>query len=234
MNPVMSTGGAALRARIAQLDLADSGARRAEAEERREGDEPVRDDDAERRPGRRPECGEADSLVACGPGVERIADEVPDLMVLDLRLPDIDGLDVIRSLRKESNLPVVMLTARAEESDKIAGLELGADDYITKPFNFEVLNAKIKNLLLLNSTLKTTYTKQIKVLTPEIEIESDDEKLLKQIMLYLEENLTNPQLSVEELSKHVGMSRSSLYSKLLEVTGQTPVEYIRSVKTIYV
>jgi len=127
-------------------------------------------------------------------------------------------------------MPVIMLTAKATEADRIVGLELGADDYITKPFNFEVLNAKIKNLLELNSTLKNTYTKQIKVLAPEIEIESDNEKLLNEIMLYIETNLTDSQLSVEELSKHVGMSRSSLYSKLLELTGQSPVEYIRSVK----
>ena len=106
----------------------------------------------------------------------------------------------------------------------------GAFDYITKPFNFQVLNAKIKNLLILNSTLKSTYTKQLKVLTPDVKVESGDEKLLHEIMLYLEENLTNPQLSVEELSRHVGMSRSSLYSKLLELTGQTPVEFIRSIK----
>jgi AraC-like DNA-binding protein len=109
-------------------------------------------------------------------------------------------------------------------------LGTGANDYITKPFNFEVLNAKIKNLLVLNTTLKNTYTKQIKVLAREVEIESEDEKLLQNLMVYLEENLTNPQLSVEELSRHLGMSRSSLYGKLLELTGQTPVEYIRSVK----
>jgi AraC-like DNA-binding protein len=63
-----------------------------------------------------------------------------------------------------------------------------------------------------------------------VAIESEDEKLLKNIAVYLEENLTNPKLSVEELSKHLGMSRSSLYSKLLELTGETPVKYIRSVR----
>jgi len=125
---------------------------------------------------------------------------------------------------------VILLTALTAEEDQLKGLKTGANDYITKPFNFEVLNAKIKNLLVLNSTLKSTYSKQIKVISPEIEIESEDEKLLQNIMLYLEDNLTNLQLSVEELSRHVGMSRSSLYSKLLELTGETPVEFIRSVK----
>jgi len=157
----------------------------------------------------------------------------PQLIVSDISMPNMTGIELSRKIKSDkrtSHIPVILLTALTGEEDQLKGLESGANDYITKPFNFELLNAKIKNLLLLNSTLKNTYTKQIKVLAPEIEIESDDEKLLNKITLYLEENLTNPQLSVEELSKHVGMSRSSLYSKLLELTGQTPVEYIRSVK----
>jgi AraC-like DNA-binding protein len=68
------------------------------------------------------------------------------------------------------------------------------------------------------------------VLTPEVKIESEDEQLLQKVIGYIEENLTNPQLSVELLSREVGMSRSSLYSKLLEITGETPVGYIRSYK----
>lgn len=157
----------------------------------------------------------------------------PMLIVSDISMPEMDGIELtqkIKSDKRTSHIPVILLTALTGEKDQIKGLETGANDYITKPFNFEVLNAKIKNLLELNSTLKNTYTKQIKVLTPEVEIESDNEKLLNEIMLYIENNLTDSQLSVEEVSKHVGMSRSSLYSKLLELTGQSPVEYIRSVK----
>lgn len=157
----------------------------------------------------------------------------PMLIVSDINMPYMDGIELtqkIKSDKRTNHIPVILLTALTGEKEQIKGLETGANDYITKPFNFEVLNAKIKNLLELNSTLKNTYTKQIKVLTPEIEIESDNEKLLSEIMLYIETNLTDSQLSVEDLSKHVGMSRSSLYNKLLELTGQSPVEYIRSVK----
>jgi DNA-binding response OmpR family regulator len=73
--------------------------------------------------------------------------EKPDLMVLDLGLPQLDGLDVIRELRKVSNIPVIMLTARSEESDKLIGLELGADDYITKPFSPKELVARVRVVL---------------------------------------------------------------------------------------
>ena len=73
--------------------------------------------------------------------------EKPDLLVLDLMLPGMDGLDVCRALRRETDLPIIMLTARAEETDRLIGLELGADDYITKPFSPRELVARVRALL---------------------------------------------------------------------------------------
>ena len=73
--------------------------------------------------------------------------EKPDLIILDLMLPGIDGLDVTRALRREGNTPIIMLTARIEDTDRVVGLELGADDYVTKPFSPRVLAARIKALL---------------------------------------------------------------------------------------
>jgi DNA-binding response OmpR family regulator len=71
----------------------------------------------------------------------------PSLIVLDLMLPDIDGFEVCRQIRKKSDVPILMLTARKEDVDKIVGLELGADDYITKPFNPRELVARVKAVL---------------------------------------------------------------------------------------
>ncbi|GAG05896.1 unnamed protein product, partial [marine sediment metagenome] len=68
----------------------------------------------------------------------------PDLIVLDLMLPDIDGFEVCRQLRAKSDIPILMLTARKDDVDKIVGLELGADDYFTKPFNPRELVARVK------------------------------------------------------------------------------------------
>jgi DNA-binding response OmpR family regulator len=73
--------------------------------------------------------------------------EKPDLVVLDLMLPGMDGLDVCRALRRDSNVPVIMLTARVEETDKLIGLELGADDYVTKPFSPRELVARVRAVL---------------------------------------------------------------------------------------
>jgi YesN/AraC family two-component response regulator len=155
----------------------------------------------------------------------------PHLVVSDISMPEMDGIELIEKLKSDkrtSHIPAILLTAMTGQEQQLKGLRTGANDYITKPFNFEVLNAKIKNLLDLKSTMQSTYTKQIKVTTPEVAIESTDEKFLTEIVNYLETNLGNPQLSVESLSRHIGMSRSTLYTKLLEVTGETPVEYIRS------
>ena len=71
----------------------------------------------------------------------------PDLIVLDLMLPELDGFDVTRTLRKESSVPILMLTARDDEIDRVLGLELGADDYLTKPFSMRELVARVKAML---------------------------------------------------------------------------------------
>jgi two-component system alkaline phosphatase synthesis response regulator PhoP len=80
-------------------------------------------------------------------GVELVEKERPDLVILDLNLPDVDGLDICRYLRRRTNIPVVMLTGRAEDHDTIVGLEIGADDYITKPFNLNELAARVRAVL---------------------------------------------------------------------------------------
>jgi two-component system alkaline phosphatase synthesis response regulator PhoP len=90
-----------------------------------------------------------DVLVASdGREALRLAiDSSPDLILLDLMIPEVDGLDVCRELRKTSGVPIIMITARGEEIDRVVGLELGADDYVTKPFSVRELMARIKAVL---------------------------------------------------------------------------------------
>jgi DNA-binding response OmpR family regulator len=76
----------------------------------------------------------------------------PDLILLDIMMPEMDGFEFIRAYRKESDTPIILLTARLEEPDKVAGLELGADDYITKPFGMRELLARIRTVLRRTST----------------------------------------------------------------------------------
>jgi DNA-binding response OmpR family regulator len=98
-----------------------------------------------------------DYLVALGYGAEsaydglealrKVETRMPDFVVLDLQLPGLDGLDVARRIRERSSVPIIMLTARAEEADKLIGLEIGADDYLTKPFSMKELAARIRTVL---------------------------------------------------------------------------------------
>jgi signal transduction histidine kinase/ligand-binding sensor domain-containing protein/DNA-binding response OmpR family regulator len=157
----------------------------------------------------------------------------PQLIVSDIGMPHMNGIELsqkIKGDKRTNHIPIILLTASNAEEDHLKGLESGANDYLTKPFNFDILNTKIKNLLLYNRSLKDAYSKQIQVTGKEIEIESSDAKLLNTIVQHIDAKLNDAELSVEELSKHVGMSRGSLYHKLLELTGLTPIEYIRSVK----
>ncbi|WP_207424918.1 hybrid sensor histidine kinase/response regulator transcription factor [Desertivirga brevis] len=166
-------------------------------------------------------------------GWQKVLSSHPDLVISDISMPYVSGIELCRKIksdRRTSHIPVLLLTALTGEDDQLLGLETGANDYMTKPFNFEILNVKIRNLLALNEKLKSTYTKKIKVMPAETKIVSENEKLLSKAIKYIEDNLTDPKLSVEDLSRELGMSRVSLYSKILEYTGETPVEFIRSVK----
>jgi len=89
-------------------------------------------------------------VITADTGVEALAvarARRPDLVVLDLGLPRMDGLDVARALRRDGDVPIIMLTARIEESDRLTGLELGADDYMTKPFSPRELVARVRSVL---------------------------------------------------------------------------------------
>ena len=157
----------------------------------------------------------------------------PQLVVSDISMPEMNGIELCKKLKSDKrtkHIPIILLTALTAEEEQLKGLETGASDYMTKPFNFEILHSKIKNLLTLQQTFKKTYTRQINMQSPEMEIVSEDEKFLNTILQYIEDNLQNQQLSVEDLSKHVGMSKVSLYKKCLKVTGKTPIDFIRSIK----
>ena len=80
-------------------------------------------------------------------GLSLARSQSPDLIILDLMLPNLSGLDVCRTLRRESSIPIIMLTAKTEEVDRVVGLELGADDYVTKPFSTRELIARVRAVL---------------------------------------------------------------------------------------
>lgn len=95
------------------------------------------------------------TVQASGLGVERALSDTYDLVVLDVMLPDMDGFEVLRQIRKKSTTPVLMLTARGDDPDRILGLEMGADDYLSKPFITRELLARIRAILRRTSSTKS-------------------------------------------------------------------------------
>lgn len=166
-------------------------------------------------------------------GWQRTLFHHPDIIVCDIQMPVMDGLQFVQKLKADKrtlHIPVILLTAGNTPTGALDGLETGAIDYITKPFDFAVLQAKINNILMLNKSFKQTYSKQVTVTLPKTDIVPAKDKFMEAAIAYIYQNLKNTDLSVEQLSKQLHISRASLYNKVLEYTGMTPIEFIRSVK----
>jgi two-component system KDP operon response regulator KdpE len=95
--------------------------------------------------------------------IHAMRDSLPDLILLDVMMPDLDGFEVLRTIREVSNVPVIMLTAKGEEDDRVMGLELGADDYITKPFSPRELVSRVKAVLRRIETSSGSKPERIRV-----------------------------------------------------------------------
>lgn len=162
---------------------------------------------------------------------ELIQECIPDLIICDIMMPEVDGKELckwVKGDKRTANIPLILLTARQSAECKLEGLTVGADDYITKPFNMDILNLRICKLLALS--MKVRQRTHIEPEPSEITITSLDEKLIAQAVKYVEENIERSDLSVEELSRELGMSRVHLYKKLLSISGKTPIEFIRVIR----
>jgi len=157
----------------------------------------------------------------------------PNLIVSDVSMPEMNGIELCKKIKgdkRTEHLPIILLTALTDEENQLAGLTNGANDYISKPFNFQILLSKINGLLLMQKTLKKTYQKQVEVNAQDIKVVSEDEKFLKNVFSCIEKNITNHNFSVEELSRQLSLSRISLYKRMLSLTGKTPVDCIRTIR----
>ena len=155
----------------------------------------------------------------------------PDLIVLDLGLPDRDGLDLIQKVRESDTVPIIVLSARSNERDKVEALDLGANDYITKPFNVKILIARCSNLIKTRQQMLERLKQPIanKQEAPDT-ININDRQLLEKATQIIKENFENPEFDMNLLASELGMGRSKLYTKLKEITGLTPNEFTLKLK----
>jgi len=166
-------------------------------------------------------------------GYELVHKVIPDMIISDVMMPRMDGLEMCKKLKNDirtSHIPLILLTARTADEDKIKGLEIGADDYITKPFNMDLLLLRIQNLIEKRRKVQSQFQKNVDISPSKVEITSLDEKLIKKALTCVEKNLSESKFSVEDLSRELGMSRVYLYKKLMAITGKSPVEFIRIIR----
>lgn len=164
--------------------------------------------------------------------LELMAENSVKIVVSDVMMPVMDGLELCNKIKGDirfSHIPVMLLTAKAADEHILAGLKEGADEYIVKPFNVEILLLRIKKLLEWGKSNHQRF-QTIDIEPSEITISSLDEKLIKQAIQSVEENIDNQEFSVEDLSEAVGMSRGHLYKKLMSITGKSPLEFIRTIR----
>lgn len=166
-------------------------------------------------------------------GWQKVLQVHPDLVVSDINMPEMNGIDLCKKIKSDprtSSLPVILLTARTGNDQLIEGYETGANDYITKPFNFEILLSRIKNILSQQVSLRKSYQNQVEAVPTEIKVVSENEKFIQLALNIVEKNMDNTEFSVEEMSRELYISRVSLYKKLFSITSKTPLEFIRSIR----
>ncbi len=166
-------------------------------------------------------------------GWQKALAQHPNLIVSDITMPEMNGIDLclkIKSDKRTSHIPVILLTAVSGEEEQLKGLGTGASDYMTKPFNFEILVSRIKNILSQQEYMRKTYQKQVDAKPTELHVDSPDELFIKKVLGLIDTNIPNPNFSVEELSSDMFVSRYTLYKKILQMTGKTPNELVRQMR----
>ena len=166
-------------------------------------------------------------------GLKLAAKTVPDLIISDIMMPRMDGYNFSRRIRADertSHIPLILLTAKAAESDKIEGLEIGVDDYLTKPFSRKELLVRIDNLIKLRKQLRERYRTATTIRPAEVEASSVDRQFLEKVVHCIEKNMGDPQLDVAMVAEVVHMSSSQLNRKLNALIGQPPGQLIRSMR----
>ncbi|MCW0481608.1 hybrid sensor histidine kinase/response regulator transcription factor [Gaoshiqia sediminis] len=163
-------------------------------------------------------------------GLELAKKESPDLIICDIMMPEMDGLELTGLLKNEfhtSHIPIVLLTAKSLEEHKIEGIETGADDYITKPFNMLYLQKRIENILRQRKQLKERFGRDLEAGPNDLARTSPDQEFLTKVVTLVEENLSDPDFSIDQLLEHFNFGRTVFYKKMKGISGYSPKDFVR-------
>ncbi len=159
-----------------------------------------------------------------------LSEKTISLIVSDVMMPEMDGFELCHTLKTDiehSHIPIILLTAKVTMQSKIEGIELGADDYIEKPFSTEYLLARIANLLSNQDKLRHAFTSSPFVNAKTIALSKADENFLDKLIEVIQKNISEPDFNVDILAEKMNMSRSSLHRKIKGIAQITPNEFIQ-------
>ncbi len=168
-------------------------------------------------------------------GVKKAFDIIPDLIISDVMMPKMDGNDMTRALKTDqrtSHIPIILLTAKSGQENRIEGLETGADDYLTKPFDAKELHIRIDNLINLRKKLQEIYSadKFAVIAKSKHKLKGIDVQFMERILKVVEEHISEEEFTIENFGNEVGMSRSQMFRKIKALTGKSCSVYLRSVR----
>jgi DNA-binding response OmpR family regulator len=169
-------------------------------------------------------------------GVRKAEQIIPDLIISDVMMPKMDGNELTRMLKndeKTSHIPIILLTAKSEQQSKLEGLETGADDYLTKPFDTKELQIRINNLISIRRKLQEKYSRVDFIPVKKVEekkLSDLEEQFMSKVLQVIQTHLAEEEFSIEQFGKEVGMSRMQLHRKLKALTGKSASNYLRSIR----
>ncbi|MDR3262309.1 MAG: response regulator [Tannerella sp.] len=181
--------------------------------------------------------GETFDVLTAEDGVfawELIQKQMPDLVVSDVMMPNMDGFELCRLMKstyETSHIPVVLLTALTEKAEQLHGLGLGADDYLTKPFDMTLLSQRIKSIINNRKIIREKALKLIKGGSDEPVLSNElNDKFVKKALEVVRANIDNPEFGKDEFASAMNASSSLLYKKIKALTDQSPVDFIKAIR----
>ena len=165
--------------------------------------------------------------------IELLGEQKVDLLLSDVMMPEMDGIQLCKHIKRNiqtSHVPVILLSAKNSVDDQTMGLDVGADDYIGKPFSISVLKGKINNILKARERLRQYYSQTIDIDTAKMTSNELDNEFLSNCIRIIEENLSSDKFSTDKLAEILAMSRSNLYLKMNAICGETPGNFIRRIR----
>ncbi len=162
-------------------------------------------------------------------GIQTAFREMPDLIICDVMMPEMNGYELCEKLKSDfrtSHIPIIMLTAKADDDSQLECLKYGADDFIIKPFKIEILEARIYNLIMSRKKLQAKFNNNFDLEVADPSIQSFDEKFIKKASEVVDEGLSIPEFDVSVFAQKVGMSRAQIYRKFSAIMNQSPNDFI--------